>query len=240
MSKYAKVAAALQSEIEQGTYEPGDKLPITPDLCKLYGVSNTTIKKALDELEQLGLIARRRGSGIYVKSASSLLKGQQGSSATSGQMTGLTAEFARTKTTVTSDVHEFTIVHPSQEVADSLDMSTQEFVYYICRTRLTEGKPRNVEYTYMPISLIPGLVEEHVRGSIYHYIEDELGLKIGSAHRVLRAVLPTEDEVAWLKVESGAPLFEVRQVAYLDDGVPFEYSTVHHTSDYEFYVVSTH
>ena len=182
MSKYAKVAAALQSEIEQGTYEPGDKLPITPDLCKLYGVSNTTIKKALDELEQLGLIARRRGSGIYVKSASSLLKGQQGSPATSGQMTGLTAEYAGTKTTVTSDVHEFTIVHPSQEVADSLDMSTQEFVYYICRTRLTDGKPCNVEYTYMPISLIPGLVEEHVRGSSYHYIEDELRLKIGSAH----------------------------------------------------------
>ena len=45
MSKYAEVAAALQSEIEQGTYEPGDKLPITPDLCKLYGVSNTTIKR---------------------------------------------------------------------------------------------------------------------------------------------------------------------------------------------------
>ena len=92
----------------------------------------------------------------------------------------------------------------------------------------------------MPLSVVPGLLEEHLHGSIYRYLQEDLGLKIGSAHRVLRAVLPTEDEREWLRIENNAPLFEVRQVGYLDDGTPFEYSTSRHTSEYEFFVVSTY
>ena len=90
MSKYGNLATALRSAIEHGTYAAGERLPTTPELCEMYHVSNTTVKKALDELEQLGLIARRRGSGIYVKSTSSLRAGR--SDSFSKQMTGFAAE----------------------------------------------------------------------------------------------------------------------------------------------------
>lgn len=240
MSKYGEVAEKLRIAIEDGTYAAGDRLPTTPELCEIYGVSNTTIKKAIDELDRLGLVARRRGSGIYVKSVSPLRSSFQNGLSTSGQMAGFTAEHAEAGCTVGSEVHEFTVVHPSDVVAETLDIRQEEFVYYICRTRLVDGKPHNVEYTYMPVTLVPGLLEEHLHGSIYGYLEQELGLKIGSSHRVLRAVLPTDDEKVWLQLKPGEPLFEVRQVAYLDDGTPFEYSTSRHISDYEFYVVSTH
>ena len=239
MSKYGNLAAALRSAIESGAYGAGERLPTTPELCEIYHVSNTTVKKALDELEQLGLIARRRGSGIFVKSTPSLRSGKTDKSF-SQQMTGFTAEFAQTNVAVTSEVHDFTILHPNQIVAEALDISTEDFVYYICRVRLANNIPSNVEYTYMPLGLIPGLLEKHLYGSIYQYIEQDLGLKIGSAHRILRAVLPTTDEKEWLRLSPGDPLFEVRQVAYLDDGTPFEYSTTRHISSYKFYVVSTH
>ena len=238
MSKYGELAEKLRLAIEDGTYEPGDRLPTTPELCDIYGVSNTTVKKAIDELDQLGLVARRRGSGIYVKSTLSLRKGSSSGLSTSGQMTGFTSEHADAN--VSSEVHDFSVVHPPELVAETLGIREKEFVYHICRTRLVDGKPHNVEYTYMPVTLIPGLLEEHLHGSIYGYIEKELGLKIGSSHRVLRAVLPSKDEIEWLQLKPGEPLFEVRQVAYLDDGRPFECSTSRHTSDYEFYVVSTH
>lgn len=239
MSKYGELAQTIQKAITSGEYAPGDRLPTTPELCDLYHVSNTTVKKAMDELELKGLVARRRGSGIYVKSTRAL-RSDRTSLSTSGQMTGLTAEYAAAGKQVTSQVNDFEVQHPSPQVAEALGISTDEFVYYICRLRLCDGVPRNVEYTFMPLSVVPGLLERHLHGSIYQYIERDLGLKIDSAHRVLRAVSPTADELDWLGVEPGTPLFEVRQVGYLDDGTPFEYSTTHHTSDYEFYVVSTH
>ena len=240
MSKYTQLAATIRADIDNGVYSAGDRLPTIPALCERYAVSNTTVKKAMDELEQQGLVARRRGSGVYVKSTNTLRRSLEGGVSTSGQMQGLSAEYAGTGQKVTSEVHEFSIVHPPQEVAEALDMRTEEFAYKICRVRLTNGVPRNVEYTYMPILVVPGLLEENLYGSIYGYITHELGLKIGSAHRVLKAAMPSEDECAWLRLQANEPVFEVKQVGYLDDGTPFEYSTTHHTCDYEFFVVSTY
>ena len=239
MLKYQELVNTLLDELANGVYKKGDRLPTTPELCERYRVSNTTVKRAMDELELQGIVARRRGSGVYIKETA-IAKGittRQGS--TSQQMSGMTAEYEGTPQVLTSEVHDFSVVHPTAEIADKLGMDSDGFAYHICRARLVDGTPKVIEYTYMPISLIPNLRESILRASIYHYIEDELGLKIGSAHRTIKAVVPTEDERAWLRVGEGEPLLEVRQVAYLADGRPFEYSVSRHTNDYEFYSIST-
>lgn len=239
MSKYGELAQILRSAINEGTYPKGTRLPTIPALCDLYQVSNTTVKRAMDELEAEGLVARRRGSGIYVKRSSAIPGSEASGTSVSGQMSGLTAEFAAVGKVVMSDVKEFSVIHPTDQVANGLGVSPESFVYYICRVRIVDGVPQNVEYTYMPLDVIPGLVESHLHSSIYAYIEQDLHLKIDSAHRVVRAVAPTSDELKWLHLEEGQPLLEIRQVGYLDDGTPFEFSTTHHTSGYEFKVIST-
>lgn len=239
MAKYEELVSTLKREIAQGTYAKGDRLPTTPQLCQIYGVSNTTVKRAMDELELQGLIARRRGSGVYVKETHvpASTGTHQGSS--SQQMTGFSAEHQAQNRTVESEIHDFSVVRPSDEVASQLNMERDEFAYHICRVRKVDGRPLVVEYTYMPIKLIPDLRESTLHASIYGYIEHDLGLKIGSAHRVIKAVIPTDDERTWLQIGPGEPLLEVRQVAYLDDGTPFECSMSRHTADYEFYSIST-
>lgn len=239
MSKYGDLARVLRTAIADGTYPQGSRLPTIPALCDLYEVSNTTVKCALDELEADGLVARRRGSGIYVKrSAGAGVRATSGTSV-AGQMSGLSAEFAALGKVVESDVKEFSVIHPSEQVAAALGISCESFVYNIRRVRIVDGIPRNVEHTLMPLDVIPGLVERHLHGSIYHYIESDLHLRIDSAHRVVRAVAPTADERSWLHLKDGEPLLEIRQVGYLDDGTPFECSRTRHTSDYEFRVISS-
>ena len=61
----------------------------------------------------------------------------------------------------------------------------------------------------------------------------------GSAHRAIKAVMPTDEERRWLGIDDHSPLLEVRQVAYLANGIAFEFSTSRHTADYEFYSIST-
>ena len=222
-----------------GPYQKGQRLPTTPELCRIYGVSNTTIKRAMDDLELKGIVARRRGSGVYVKETTSLASAARGAGSTSGQMTGFSAEHADRGEAVSSDVHEFSVTHAPKDVAEHLSLEPDEFVYHICRVRSIDGVPHVVEYTWMPLELIPGLRESTLHKSIYGYIEDELGLKIGSAHRAVKAVMPTVDEQGWLGIDDRSPLLEVRQVAYLANGIPFEFSTSRHTSDYEFYSIST-
>lgn len=239
MSKYIELAQALRNAICDGTYPQGTRLPTIPELCDLYRVSNTTVKRAMDELETEGLVARRRGSGIYVKRSSAIPGSAASGTSVSGQMSGLTAEFAALGKEVRSDVKEFSVIHPNEEVAAGLGISQESFVYHICRVRIVDDVPQNVEYTFMPLDVIPGLVESHLHASIYAYIERDLRLRIDSAHRTVRAVAPTPDETEWLRLEQGQPLLEIRQIGYLDDGTPFEFSTTRHTADYEFRVIST-
>ena len=238
MLKYEELVNTLINEIERGVYKKGERLPTTPQLCEIYGMSNTTVKRAMDVLESYGLVARRRGSGVYIKETSvpgsSTLQSES-----SQQMSGMTAEYLEHNKQVESDVRGFSVVRPDPSIAEKLDMDPDQFAYQITRVRKVDGKPLVVEYTHMPIDLIPGLRESHLANSIYGYIEGELGLKIGSAHRIIKAVMPTADEREWLQLGGNEPLLEVRQVAYLADGTPFEFSVSRHTSDYEFFSIST-
>lgn len=238
MLKYESVASDIRDKIASGAYAPNDQLPTTPELCDQYRVSKITIKKAMDELSQQGLVARRRGSGTYVKRVTTPEAKSPAGWDMSSQMTGFCADHKGHK--VTSEVHDFSVVRPTVEIASLLGVESDEFAYHVCRTRLVDGIPHVIEYTYMPIKLIPDLRERNVESTIYGYLEDELGLKIGSAHRIIKAVLPTPDEVEWLDIEPTQPLLEVKQVGFLDDGVPFEYSIARHCRGYEFYSISTH
>ena len=225
MLKYEAVVDSVKRKISDGTYPPSTQLPTIPQLCLQYGVSKITIKKAMDELERQGYVTRQRGSGTYAK------RQMDGSEFTrwdeDDRIRGTKREYEMRGIKVTSVVYDFSVVTPSEQVARYLELD-DGFVYKICRRRDLDGRPCSIEYTYMPIDLIPNLKRANVEDSIYGYINDELGLTIGSAHSIFRAVNPTEREQEWLGVGPGYPLFEVEQVAYLANGEPFEYSITRH------------
>ena len=125
----------------------------------------------------------------------------------------------------------FEIINPSVEVAARLKIDEEDFVYDIIRVRYLNDEPVVIEYTKMPIQLIPGISIEVLLDSIYAYIEGALKLNIQSAHRIVRAGMPTPLESGYLRIEDGMPILEVEQTAFLDDGRPFEYSISRHRAD---------
>ena len=155
-------------------------------------------------------------------------------------MEGFMAEHAARGERVKSKVYTFEVERPSEYIAKALDITTEDFVYRIVRVRLVEGLAQVIEYTYMPISLVPNLKKAHLEHSIYNYIEGEIGLRIANAHRVIRAVMPTEVEASRLEISTGDPLLEVEQIGYIDDGRAFEYSISRHAHGYEFMTISMH
>lgn len=237
MLKYKAVAQDIVKKISQGEYLPNDRLPTTPELCEQYQVSKITIKKAMDELELGGLIARRRGSGTYVKGVTSQLENAPSGWSMSSQMGGYTKDHPGHE--VTSHVYDFSVVRAPEMVADELGIEPDEFCYHVCRTRLLDGKPDVIEYTYMPIKVVPDLREHHVETSIYGYIQNDLGLKIASAHRTIEAVLVTPEEAKMLQVKPNSPALQVTQVGFLDDGTAFEHSVSRHVNGYQFFSIST-
>lgn len=66
---YHQLAEQLQSEINAGKYQPGDKIPSETTLAASFAIGRPTVRQAIDSLVRKRLLIRRRGSGTYVAEA---------------------------------------------------------------------------------------------------------------------------------------------------------------------------
>lgn len=235
MVKYIDIADDIRSKIIEEKYTYGQKLPYEYVLCVTYHCNKETMKKALDILVKEGLIVRRRGAGTFVKDYNPSME----NSAKSNVLTkGLNQRFEGKKK-IDTDVLVFEVVPSDERIANNLQIEEGSFVYHIIRFRKVDEKPYALEIIYIPISIIPNLKLEHVKNSIYTYIEDNLKLKIQSAHKTIRGHLSSQLEQDCLGLKATEPYIEVEQVAYLNSGVIFEYSfSRYHYNDFELQTVT--
>lgn len=65
--RYLQIYGILKERIQQGVYDIGSYLPSENDLCATYGMTRTTIRRALGELQREGFIVREHGRGSRVR-----------------------------------------------------------------------------------------------------------------------------------------------------------------------------
>jgi GntR family transcriptional regulator len=218
--KYEHVASDVERRIREGEFKPHDQLPISSELCEQYDVSRITIKKALDELVERGLLVKRRGAGTFVKDVDAATMNPV------RRVTGYTDEALEEGSEVETEVRDFSVARADETVAKRLRVAPGTFVWQIVRVRFTNGAKGLISYTWIPLDIVPGLTEEIVQDSLYKHVKHTLGLKIGSAHRTLSADMPTKEEREALRMPEGVPVFQIDQVVYLGDGRLFEYSVL--------------
>src|ERR1700760_4975297 len=63
---YGKVEEVLASEIARGDHQPGDRLPSEDELLARFGVSRITVRRAIQNLIQRGIVEIQRGRGTFV------------------------------------------------------------------------------------------------------------------------------------------------------------------------------
>jgi DNA-binding GntR family transcriptional regulator len=66
---YLQIAEHLRSQITGGHYQPGDRLPSLPVMTGEYKVSSETVRRALRELRDEGLVATQATRGTFVLKA---------------------------------------------------------------------------------------------------------------------------------------------------------------------------
>ncbi len=69
--KYRQIVDKLQEDISSGHYQPGKRMPSETELVRRFRVSRMTAFRAMRELQSLGLVTRRVGSGTFVSPKSS-------------------------------------------------------------------------------------------------------------------------------------------------------------------------
>lgn len=64
---WKSIAAALEREIAAGHYRPGDKLPTEAEMAARFGVNRHTVRRALGDMAERGILRSRRGAGVFVE-----------------------------------------------------------------------------------------------------------------------------------------------------------------------------
>lgn len=217
--KYLSICQDIRRKIQDGTFAINEKLPDGQTLAKQYDVSLLTLKRALDLLVAEGYIIRRRGDGTLVRD----WKSKQ-----LPHLYSLRGNYHDFKEQMTSKIIQFQVVHPREEVANKLGITQDSFVYEIIRLRILEKRPLIMEYTYMPLDVVPGLKKKDLERSIYAYIQDKLNFKIHSAFVKVTGVRPNQLEKEEMNLSDHDFLMEAERVSSLDSCQTFEYSIAHH------------
>lgn len=231
MVKYQEIANKIEQYIEDRALQQGDKLPVLETLMTKFEASKSTITKALDLLEKKGIVYQVRGSGIFVRRQNrkgyiSLLSNQ-----------GFKKDLEDFN--ITTEVIKLDIRKPTKDGALNLKISPDEDVYYVKRVRYIDGKTLCLEESFFNKSIITYLNKEIVSESIFNYLREGLGLKIGFSDMYLRAGQLDQDEAKYLGLKKGEPKLCVETLFHLTNGEPFDFSKVTYNFKYSQFFIQT-
>lgn len=201
------------------------------EICQTYEVSRTTVRSALNRLENLGYISRQQGKGTFTSDAwQDRPKLSMGYSFTE-QMQTLGKK-------PSSHLVSFGQILANKEVANALDIDYQTPVWYLNRIRLADEKAMMVELTYLPLDLFPKLSAREIEeNSLYQLFENSYQQTILFADETFTASLLEKEQAKLLGVRTGDPCLSLTRKAYNHDRRIIEYTTSLARHDCFFYQV---
>lgn len=221
LPKYDQIAADLRGRVVRGELTAGQALPSERELTERWGVSRSTVVKALNVLRQEGLVETRQGTGSIVRERTPLARtaGERYATAVATGNIYTAGEYAEI---VSAD-----IVPAPEHVATGLGVEVGANV--VCRHRVTfEGEtPTATSYSWFTAEVgeaAPRLLQrERVREGTTRYVEMQTGRRPHTGRDWWTARLATDDELALLRLEGPAAVAEARHVAYDAEGRALAY-----------------
>ncbi len=213
---YRQIKDVVLRGIEAGEWPAGSLIPSEVDLAERYGVSQGTVRKAIESLAQEGLLVRRQGRGTYV--------------ASHGE-TGAQFRFLRLRpddgppVQPLSRIRVCRRVRAAADVARPLGLRPGDSVLFLRRLLEFDGEPVVLDDIWLAGNEFRRLTAERLNGhthQLYALLESELGTKMIHARERLRAIAASDDDARELAVTPGRPLLLVERVTSTFNGRPVE------------------
>ena len=218
-TKRAQVRGILQQLIDD-ELSPGDAIPSERALVVRLGVSRVTVRQAIADLVDGGVLERVHGKGTYVT-------GPQVDSRL--HLTSFSREM-RDRGLLPATVVLSAREEPADDdVAYALRIRPGRPVIRVERLRTADGTPMAYEVGYYPSSLFPGLLQREL-GALYDVFASEYGVVVTSGEQTVRAESADAHQARILGIAKRAPLLVQERVTYAGERV-IELSTSWYRAD---------
>ncbi|MEP3330610.1 phosphonate metabolism transcriptional regulator PhnF [Sedimentitalea sp.] len=218
------IANALRGDITEGRYRPGDKLPTEATLAARFGVNRHTVRHALSDLVEAGLVRTRRGSGAFVAAVPTNYP--------IGQRVRFHENLLAAGRIPQKRVLQIETRAATVGESDALEISAGNDVCAYYGLSLADGVPVAVFESMFPLERLTGIdtaldetssvTEALRRAGIPDYTR---------ASTRLTAVLADATQALHLEVREGDPLLHTTSVNIDGEGVPLEYGRTWFSGD---------
>ncbi|MBW8349842.1 transcriptional regulator PhoB [Bacillus sp. IITD106] len=215
---YMQIRQMLKSSIQNGMYKPGEQIPTEAKLCEMYNVSRITIRKAIEELVEEGILTRipRRGTFVTTKKFQNELLSVSGFSEYSHQL-GMIPN---------SRILKSEVIPASEDVAGHLAIEVESPVLELERLMYVNDRPLFYDVAHYSLIRFPDL-EKKITGneSTYKILSEVYQTEIVSNEKMIDVIHATKEYANLFGCDIGANLFRIIKVAFDVSDKPVHLST---------------
>jgi GntR family transcriptional regulator len=216
---YFQIEEGLRALIALEVLKPGDMLPPEIALSQQLGVSRITIRQALSDLTNAGLLVRQRAVGTFVAQPRKVIPFIR------EHLGSLTDEIAAQGLELQSRVLQQELITASGDIMYELEMKRPAKVVLIRRLRSVNGIPLALETAHHPYDRFPELLTMNLTDcSIYDILDKRYDARPVTAHDRFVADLAIGEMAQLLEVNEGAPVMRFKRTAKDKNGIPMEFS----------------
>jgi GntR family transcriptional regulator len=213
---YFQLSESIRKWIDT-TASAGARVLPEEQLAEELKVSRATVRKAIERLENDGLLYRRRGMGTFVASPRLNRKMRLTSSASD--------IFAAGRSVHTRLLQRYEQPAGDDIVAERLQLPPDEPVIFLERVRYADSRPAALLRNWLPRRLAePVVTTDLEKRTLYEVLERDCGITLGHAVQTLQARMPDEAEAALLEMPVTEPVMRVMRQSFNTTDVAVEWS----------------
>ena len=209
LPRYYQLVNILREQISDGKLDAHQPIPSERQLERIYSVSRTTIRQAINLLVNQGYLYREHGRGTFV----SPQKLQKGIS----ELTSFSEDMKQRGLVPGQKILEIGYVQPPEKVHQHLELPEgYGQVLRIERLRLGDGVPMGLQTSFycLPPGQTITLEDLEAVGSIYRILQEKFHLIPTEADETLEVTIATPREALLLQIEPGSPLLLSERTTY--------------------------
>lgn len=224
------ISERLKGQIESGQYPPGERMPSEFDLGEMFGVSRTTVRRAIANLTQQGLVTTQQGKGIFVTQRRKI------SFSMSNPLMYFDAALRQQGYVGRVQSLRLQLCLASAEVGRKLQLleTSAPQVYWQEKIYYADDTPIALDISYFPEAIAAPLVDQLRTGFTYSTLVKN-GILLTAAEVRLESVPATYELSEYLAIPLGMPLLVFHYLAYQGQRQPVVYGRTLSRSDWTCY-----